>query len=108
VLLERVDIEWLLIWPCYYQKTGVLAFQFLERQIGFGSMMGFEYGVGDNSYTMAGKLSGITKLVDDFYHNMNFFQNFEKNCPVFYLFIYLVCLAGLNCMLSIMGVSIFP
>ncbi|MFT5560119.1 MAG: hypothetical protein ACI9RZ_002611, partial [Sphingobacteriales bacterium] len=49
----------------------------------------FEYGVGDNSYTMAGKLSGITKLVDDFYHNMNFFQNFEKNCPAFYLFIWL-------------------
>ncbi|WP_426357614.1 group II truncated hemoglobin [Pseudocolwellia sp. HL-MZ19] len=29
-----------------------------------------EYGVGDNSYKMAGELAGITQLVDEFYHNM--------------------------------------
>ena len=33
-----------------------------------------EYGVGDNSYAMAGKLSGITKLVDEFYSNMETFS----------------------------------
>jgi len=37
-----------------------------------------EYGVGDNSYTMAGKLSGITKLVDEFYNNMNVFPESKK------------------------------
>lgn len=73
---------------CYYQKNGCLAFSVfspltraLVRQIGLGSMMSFEsceYGVGDNSYTMAGKLSGITKLVDDFYHNMNVFSKSKK------------------------------
>jgi len=29
-----------------------------------------EYGVGDNSYQMAGELTGITALVDEFYNNM--------------------------------------
>ncbi|WP_441004059.1 group II truncated hemoglobin [Pseudocolwellia agarivorans] len=29
-----------------------------------------EYGVGDNSYKMAGELAGIIQLVEDFYHNM--------------------------------------
>jgi len=44
-------------------------------------MMSFrscEYGIGDNSYTMAGKLSGITKLVDDFYNNMDAFSTSKK------------------------------
>lgn len=30
-----------------------------------------KYGMGDNSYNMAGKLAGITKLVDEFYQNMD-------------------------------------
>lgn len=30
-----------------------------------------EYGVGDNSYKMAGELPGITALVNDFYRNMD-------------------------------------
>ncbi|MEH6575817.1 MAG: group II truncated hemoglobin [Amphritea sp.] len=30
-----------------------------------------EYGVGDNSYKMAGELAGLTKLVDEFYDIMN-------------------------------------
>ena len=30
-----------------------------------------EFGVAGKSYSMAGKLSGITKLVDEFYNNMN-------------------------------------
>jgi len=29
-----------------------------------------KYGIGDNSYQMAGKLAGITALVDEFYSNM--------------------------------------
>ena len=37
-----------------------------------------EYGVGDNSYTMAGKLTGITKLVDEFYNNMDVFSESKK------------------------------
>ncbi|MGJ8692749.1 MAG: group II truncated hemoglobin [Thalassotalea sp.] len=37
-----------------------------------------EYGVGDNSYKMAGELSGITKLVDEFYHNMDVFSESKK------------------------------
>ena len=37
-----------------------------------------EFGVGDNSYIMAGKLSGITKLVDEFYNNMNTFSASKK------------------------------
>ena len=37
-----------------------------------------EYGVGDNSYTMAGELLGITKLVDEFYNNMNNFSKSKK------------------------------
>ena len=37
-----------------------------------------EYGVGDNSYTMAGKLPGITKLVDEFYRNMDEFPASKK------------------------------
>jgi len=32
-----------------------------------------EYGVGDNSYRMAGELRGITQLVDEFYKNMDAF-----------------------------------
>lgn len=37
-----------------------------------------EYGVGDNSYTMAGELNGITKLVNEFYHNMDVFSESKK------------------------------
>ena len=37
-----------------------------------------EYGVGDNSYKMAGELSGITQLVDDFYQNMATFKESQK------------------------------
>jgi hemoglobin len=32
-----------------------------------------EYGAGDNSYQAAGELVGITRLVDDFYDNMDLF-----------------------------------
>lgn len=32
------------------------------------------YGVDDNSYQAAGELAGITKLVDDFYDNMDTFS----------------------------------
>jgi len=44
-------------------------------------MMGINscaYGVGENSYIMAGKLAGITKLVDDFYHHMDVFSDARK------------------------------
>lgn len=37
-----------------------------------------EYGIGDNSYKMAGELSGITQLVDDFYQNMATFNESQK------------------------------
>lgn len=37
-----------------------------------------EYGVKDNSYKMAGELTGITKLVDAFYKNMDTFSNARK------------------------------
>ncbi|TMM43983.1 group II truncated hemoglobin [Colwellia ponticola] len=37
-----------------------------------------EYGVGDNSYVMAGKLPGITQLVDEFYRNMDTFSESKK------------------------------
>lgn len=37
-----------------------------------------EYGVGDNSYIMAGELSGITQLVDDFYQNMATFKESQN------------------------------
>jgi len=37
-----------------------------------------EYGIGDNSYKMAGKLSGITSLVDAFYNNMDIFSESKK------------------------------
>jgi hemoglobin len=37
-----------------------------------------EYGVRDNSYTMAGELTGITKLVDEFYNNMSVFSEAKK------------------------------
>lgn len=37
-----------------------------------------EYGVGNNSYIMAGELSGITKLVDQFYTNMDNFSESKK------------------------------
>lgn len=37
-----------------------------------------EYGVGDNSYKMAGELIGITKLVNEFYDNMNIFSESEN------------------------------
>lgn len=36
-----------------------------------------EYGVGDNSYRMAGELSGISRLVDDFYNNMDLLAQFK-------------------------------
>ena len=35
-----------------------------------------EYGVGDNSYRMAGELAGITALVDQFYANMDSLPQF--------------------------------
>ena len=51
----------------------------VDAQIGFVmSFRSCEYGVGDNSYTMAGKLSGITKLVDEFYNNMSAFSESKK------------------------------
>jgi len=37
-----------------------------------------EYGVGDNSYLMAGELAGIIKLVDTFYSNMSSFSSAQK------------------------------
>lgn len=37
-----------------------------------------EYGIGDNSYITAGGLPGITKLVDDFYQNMDEFSEAKK------------------------------
>lgn len=37
-----------------------------------------EYGVGDNSYKMAGELSGITALVDEFYENMSALPEAKK------------------------------
>ncbi|PCJ46484.1 MAG: globin [Moraxellaceae bacterium] len=37
-----------------------------------------EYGVGDNSYRMAGELSGITALVNEFYNNMEVFPESKK------------------------------
>lgn len=37
-----------------------------------------EYGVRDNSYSMAGELSGITQLVDDFYINMSTLAEAKK------------------------------
>ncbi|NRB24657.1 group II truncated hemoglobin [Shewanella sp.] len=37
-----------------------------------------QYGVGDNSYKMAGGLAGITQLVDEFYRNMNEFSSSKK------------------------------
>jgi len=37
-----------------------------------------EYGVADNSYRMAGELPGITKLVDEFYRNMDAFPESKK------------------------------
>jgi len=43
--------------------------------------MGFkqlEYGMEDSSYIMAGKLLGITQLVDEFYKNMNDFSKSKK------------------------------
>jgi hemoglobin len=52
-----------------------------RAQVGFSKFMGIkreEFGVGDKSYTMAGKLSGITKLVDEFYNNMNAFSVYKK------------------------------
>ena len=42
------------------------------------SMRSCEYGIDDNSYTMAGELSGLTKLVDQFYDNMNTFSESKK------------------------------
>jgi len=42
------------------------------------SLRSCEYGVGDNSYTMAGGLSGITKLVNEFYNNMDVFSRSKK------------------------------
>lgn len=37
-----------------------------------------EYGVGDNSYQMAGGLAGLTRLVDEFYQNMDEFSSSKK------------------------------
>ena len=37
-----------------------------------------EYGIEDSSYIMAGKLLGITQLVDEFYKNMNDFSKSKK------------------------------
>ncbi|TYK64550.1 group II truncated hemoglobin [Colwellia echini] len=37
-----------------------------------------EYGVGDNSYKMAGELAGLIKLVDEFYNNMDTFTESKK------------------------------
>ncbi len=37
-----------------------------------------EYGVGNNSYKMAGGLAGITALVDQFYENMDEFSESKK------------------------------
>jgi len=37
-----------------------------------------EYGVQDNSYKMAGKLVGITQLVNEFYNNMATFSESKK------------------------------
>lgn len=37
-----------------------------------------QYGVGANSYNAAGKLAGLTSLVDAFYANMNVFPEAEK------------------------------
>ena len=37
-----------------------------------------EYGIGDNSYQMAGALAGITALVDDFYNNMATFPESKR------------------------------
>ena len=75
-----------------------------------------EYGVGDNSYTMAGKLTGITKLVDEFYNNMDVFSESKKSeicTPVTYQrlekSLLTFCLGGLvgrESILSISGVSI--
>jgi hemoglobin len=48
---------------------------------GFNSIMNTkscEYGVGDNSYNMAGKLAGITELVDAFYNNMDAISDAQK------------------------------
>lgn len=38
----------------------------------------YGYGIGDNSFQAAGELAGVTKLVDDFYSNMNTFSQAEK------------------------------
>lgn len=37
-----------------------------------------KYGVGDNSYIMAGQLAGITQLVDTFYENMDAFSESKR------------------------------
>ena len=37
-----------------------------------------EYGVGDNSYKMAGGLAGLIRLVDEFYQNMDEFSSSKK------------------------------
>tara|TARA_R110001583_G_scaffold446_1_gene4193 strand:+ start:25412 stop:25873 length:462 start_codon:yes stop_codon:yes gene_type:complete len=52
----------------------------LSRSTGFNFMMdsSSEYGVGETSYIMAGKLAGISKLVDDFYINMDNFSEAKK------------------------------
>ncbi len=38
----------------------------------------YGYGIDDNSYIAAGGLSGITRLVDDFYDNMDVFPEAKK------------------------------
>lgn len=42
------------------------------------SVRSCEYGLGENSYRMAGELGGIIKLVDDFYNNMSSFTESKK------------------------------
>ncbi|GAA6186150.1 group II truncated hemoglobin [Aliiglaciecola sp. NS0011-25] len=42
------------------------------------SLKNREYGVGNNSYLMAGELPGITKLVDAFYENMTVLGEAQK------------------------------
>lgn len=52
-----------------------------STQVSFDLIMSVkscEYGVGENSYIMAGKLAGITKLVNEFYNNMDVFSESKK------------------------------
>jgi len=42
------------------------------------SVQSCEYGMGDNSYRMAGGLIGLTRLVDEFYKNMDTYKESQK------------------------------